>query len=402
MNSNDTTQYMFSLNITGNIIPNAWFRTITKDNGKPYTEAMMVLADIVYWYRPEEVRDPKTGQTIGIKTKLEGQFLRTSYQAMENKFGFTKSALQRIMRRLDALGVVTRHFAQIQRGDWIESNVMFLELHPHVLYELTYPSSCVEPMDFVENSEEESEIVENSTSEASENRRYLGVCKNGATPLQKMKGGGYKNEDTPLQICTPNIVEISKEISLATASPPSLEETSEQNQIQATQQAVEQKPDIGKQAHSFEDFVELGLATTDAAHMTQTLDAYDQARMTYHLTDDEMFSLYQLYLTSPCLWPNQDRSMRIRWPKAFLELDNGLLATMRYAKQLKAHKRRQAANLLSVPEQARQAKLYRTTDGDWIACLPNESLLPIAGSADNETQARKNLTRQMEVQHGYA
>ncbi len=31
----------------------------------------MFLADIVYWYRPTEVRDELTGQIVGYKTKIK-------------------------------------------------------------------------------------------------------------------------------------------------------------------------------------------------------------------------------------------------------------------------------------------------------------------------------------------
>lgn len=38
-------------NITGNIIPTIWYRTVLKENGKPYLLAIAILSDIVYWYR---------------------------------------------------------------------------------------------------------------------------------------------------------------------------------------------------------------------------------------------------------------------------------------------------------------------------------------------------------------
>ena len=41
-----------TLNFTGNIIPQAWYKTIIKDSGKPHLTAIVILADIVYWYRP--------------------------------------------------------------------------------------------------------------------------------------------------------------------------------------------------------------------------------------------------------------------------------------------------------------------------------------------------------------
>ena len=48
---------MGKLQITGNIIPVAWYQTIRKETGKPNLNAIIILADIVYWYRPIEVRD---------------------------------------------------------------------------------------------------------------------------------------------------------------------------------------------------------------------------------------------------------------------------------------------------------------------------------------------------------
>lgn len=55
------------LDITGNIIPQAWYQTITRDNGKPNLTAIIILADIVYWYKPTEIRDEVTGQVVELK-----------------------------------------------------------------------------------------------------------------------------------------------------------------------------------------------------------------------------------------------------------------------------------------------------------------------------------------------
>lgn len=58
---NEIVDAMGSINISGNIIPAVWYRTITKENGKPYLLAIVILADIVYWYRPSVrygIREP--------------------------------------------------------------------------------------------------------------------------------------------------------------------------------------------------------------------------------------------------------------------------------------------------------------------------------------------------------
>ena len=67
---NEIVDAMDSINISGNIIPAIWYKTITKENGKPYLLAIVILADIVYWYRPSEVRDQGTGHILGWKKKF--------------------------------------------------------------------------------------------------------------------------------------------------------------------------------------------------------------------------------------------------------------------------------------------------------------------------------------------
>ena len=44
-----------------------WFKTIRYPNGVPHNNAIHILADIVYWYRPKEERDEESGQLIGMK-----------------------------------------------------------------------------------------------------------------------------------------------------------------------------------------------------------------------------------------------------------------------------------------------------------------------------------------------
>lgn len=40
------------LSISGNVIPQMWYRTIIRESGKPNLTAIIILADIVYWYKP--------------------------------------------------------------------------------------------------------------------------------------------------------------------------------------------------------------------------------------------------------------------------------------------------------------------------------------------------------------
>lgn len=62
-----TVDCMSRLQISGNVIPVSWYKTIRKPTGKPNLNAIIILADIVYWYRAVEIRDEMTGQLIGLR-----------------------------------------------------------------------------------------------------------------------------------------------------------------------------------------------------------------------------------------------------------------------------------------------------------------------------------------------
>ena len=133
---------MGSLNITGNIIPTIWYRTILRENRKPYLLAIAILADIVYWYRPAEIRNPSTGQIAGWKKKFSGDILRQSYQYYADLFGESKKTVKMAIDRLEELCVVRREFRTVIHGEGLVSNnVMYLKLVPERLYQLTYPEA---------------------------------------------------------------------------------------------------------------------------------------------------------------------------------------------------------------------------------------------------------------------
>lgn len=139
---NQIVDKMGSLNITGNVIPTIWYKTILRENRKPYLLAIAILADIVYWYRPIEIRNPATGQIAGWKKKFSGDILRQSYQYYADLFGESKKTVKMAIDRLENLSVVRREFRTVFHGDGLVSNnVMYLKLVPEQLYLLTYPEA---------------------------------------------------------------------------------------------------------------------------------------------------------------------------------------------------------------------------------------------------------------------
>ena len=137
---NEIVDAMGSINISGNIIPAIWYRTITRENGKPYLLAIVILADIVYWYRPSEVRDQGTGHILGWRKKFSEDILRQSYQYYADLFGESKKTVKTAMDKLEKLQVIRREFRTVSYGDGLVSNnVMYVELKPDMLYRLTFP-----------------------------------------------------------------------------------------------------------------------------------------------------------------------------------------------------------------------------------------------------------------------
>lgn len=81
---NLTVDAMGSIAISGNVIPEEWYKHILKPTtGKPYLLAITILADLVYWHRPTEVRDERTGEVIGWKRSFMGRCSRRVIRSMQ-------------------------------------------------------------------------------------------------------------------------------------------------------------------------------------------------------------------------------------------------------------------------------------------------------------------------------
>jgi len=61
----------------GNIIPRSWYANIKKPSGKPDVVAITLLSEIVWWYRPKEVRDEETLGSRWVK-KFDADLLQLS------------------------------------------------------------------------------------------------------------------------------------------------------------------------------------------------------------------------------------------------------------------------------------------------------------------------------------
>lgn len=127
------------INFQGNVVPINWFKHIKTDAGKPDAIGVMLLSDIIYWYRPIEIRDEATGQIIGYKKKFKADKLQRSYEQFSELFGFTKSQVKRAIKRLEKAGIITVEFRNITTESGLKlCNVMYIEPVPEKIKEITY------------------------------------------------------------------------------------------------------------------------------------------------------------------------------------------------------------------------------------------------------------------------
>ncbi len=137
---NSKVDAMAAMQLTGNVIPQVWYKTILRENGKPDLLGITILADICYWYRPAEIRDEQTGQFLGYAKKFNDKdMLQRSYSQFADMFGESKRSITDAIVRLEKLGVIKRVFRTIEIGGILYNNVLFIDLFPEVLYKLTYP-----------------------------------------------------------------------------------------------------------------------------------------------------------------------------------------------------------------------------------------------------------------------
>lgn len=123
------------INLSGNMIPKQWYFTIqTKaKNPKPYHDAISILAEIVYLYRP--ILDKETGI---YKKKFREDLLQISYATLSKRLCIEDRIVRRAMCRLEELGVIHREFRTIECDEGRRiNNVMFVDLNVDILRQLT-------------------------------------------------------------------------------------------------------------------------------------------------------------------------------------------------------------------------------------------------------------------------
>ena len=130
---------MDRIRISGNVIPQSWYKEILRDNGKPYLLAVTLLADIVYWYRPVEERDESSGCVIGLRKRFRGDLLQKTYEEYSDLYGESKRTIKAALDRLEELGLIRKIFRDIRLKNGTKiPNVMYIEIFPDRIEEISH------------------------------------------------------------------------------------------------------------------------------------------------------------------------------------------------------------------------------------------------------------------------
>lgn len=135
---NEIVDTMQSINIYGNIIAPRWLKTIITKKGKPDLKAILLLAEIVYWYKPKIITDKDTGEIIAIKKRFKHDLLQKSYLELAIQFNFTKREVMNAISRLEELKVIEKVFRTQSICGVRMNNILYIKLIPDKLFELTY------------------------------------------------------------------------------------------------------------------------------------------------------------------------------------------------------------------------------------------------------------------------
>jgi hypothetical protein len=118
------------IRLQGNIVPFSWLQhpLLRSDRGKVNLPAAIILSDIIYWYRPQEVREEATGKVVELRRKFGADKLQKSYQAWADQFGLTKRQVKEAVAFLRSRGLITTEFRHITTDGGLRlSNVLFIE-----------------------------------------------------------------------------------------------------------------------------------------------------------------------------------------------------------------------------------------------------------------------------------
>lgn len=143
MDTREIVRQISKLNISGNIMPLQWCRSIRRESGSVHLAAVVILTEVVFWYRWRVKRSSTTGAVTGVQVRFAGKAFRRSLTAWQELFGLSRKEVRNALATLKRLGLVevrvSRATGSGRRG---ESAIV---PNPEAIWALTDPEHCARP-----------------------------------------------------------------------------------------------------------------------------------------------------------------------------------------------------------------------------------------------------------------
>lgn len=161
--ANSQTIEMQSFGIEGNIIDHSWYSIVKKytpKGSRTDSNAIILLSDIVYWYKPSYQKDEDSGE-LSIGKKFKSDLLQRSYAEIENHFGMTKDQARSAFETLEFHGIIERVFRTITINNVQVPNIMYIKFNNIKLQELMkeYYSELAELKKRMTSSEKTDDVI---------------------------------------------------------------------------------------------------------------------------------------------------------------------------------------------------------------------------------------------------
>ncbi len=144
-NTTPMVEAIGKIEIIGNVIPPLWYKNLrivkktkNSDSDKPYLLAIVILSDIVYWYKPSIVRDEQTSAIIEIKKKFQGDKLQRNPYQIANTLGVSKTDASEALRFLCKMGLIDTELRIIVENGRQLSNVMFIGINAKRIEQISH------------------------------------------------------------------------------------------------------------------------------------------------------------------------------------------------------------------------------------------------------------------------
>lgn len=139
VNTTPAVDAVTSMHLEGTLIPHVWFLhpRFEQDNGKPNLVAIILMADVVYWYRATFIKSEDSGVVTEVRKKFRADRLQKTYAQWAENFGFTKRQVQDAVAFLRERNLIDVEYRTIEVGGLKYPNVPYIEPVIPVLEEVS-------------------------------------------------------------------------------------------------------------------------------------------------------------------------------------------------------------------------------------------------------------------------